>query len=69
VYLLIAGWTDAVAACRSGRVEEVGATRVARLLWSSLHGIVAMSMAVPFAVSRERIQQTADDLLDLALAE
>lgn len=42
--------------------------RVVKLLWFSLHGVVAMAMAMPFAADRKGLEDMADDLLDLTLS-
>ncbi|GHF75577.1 TetR/AcrR family transcriptional regulator [Streptomyces thermodiastaticus] len=68
LHAVMAAWTEAVAACRDGGSAGAGADRVARLLWSSVHGMVAMSMTVPFAVDPQRMEEMAQDLLGLALA-
>ncbi|WP_037578029.1 TetR/AcrR family transcriptional regulator [Phaeacidiphilus oryzae] len=68
-------WTEAVAACRNdpagGPRDEAAPSdaRVARLVWSSLHGMVALAMAMPFPADRAAIAEMADELLGLALAE
>ncbi|POX37469.1 TetR/AcrR family transcriptional regulator [Streptomyces sp. Ru73] len=60
-------WVGAVAACRDGRSGTAEDERVAKLLWFSLHGIVAMAVAMPFAADRQGMAEMADDLLELAL--
>ncbi|UNS95193.1 TetR/AcrR family transcriptional regulator [Streptomyces tubbatahanensis] len=67
LWLVAEAWHDAVAACRPGAAEESGDRRVAKLLWFSLHGVVAMAMSTPFQVDRQALEEMADDLLDLAL--
>ncbi|MFD7919927.1 TetR/AcrR family transcriptional regulator [Streptomyces sp. NPDC059740] len=68
LWLVYERWAEAVAACRVGRGSEADDERVAKLLWSALHGLVAMAMAVPFPVSRRQMVQSADDYLELALS-
>ncbi|MEU4892088.1 TetR/AcrR family transcriptional regulator [Streptomyces sp. NPDC044780] len=62
-------WVEAVSACRGDRTGAADDERVAKLLWFSLHGIVAMSVSMPFAASRQAMEEMADDLLDLALTK
>jgi AcrR family transcriptional regulator len=66
--LLFEVWNEAVFACVGDRPAAVGADRLARLLWSSLHGIVAMAMTMPYQASRQALEETAEDLLDLVMA-
>ncbi|MGY1433672.1 TetR/AcrR family transcriptional regulator [Streptomyces reniochalinae] len=66
LWLVAEAWHDAVAACRRG-ASESDDRRVARLLWFSLHGVVAMAMSTPFQADRQALEEMADDLLDLAL--
>ncbi|GAA2636926.1 TetR/AcrR family transcriptional regulator [Streptomyces axinellae] len=69
LWLVSEVWTGAVSAWRAQEGREPGRDkRVARLLWFSLHGVVAMVMAMPFAADRQALGDMADDLLDLALA-
>ncbi|MDT0473770.1 TetR/AcrR family transcriptional regulator [Streptomyces sp. DSM 41014] len=53
----------------SGRLGPADDARVVRLLWFSLHGVVAMAVAMPFAADRQGLEEMADDLLDLALTK
>ncbi|MBW8088004.1 MULTISPECIES: TetR/AcrR family transcriptional regulator [Streptomyces] len=62
-------WVEAVRACRGDRTGAADDERVARLLWFSLHGIVAMSVSMPFATSGQAMEEMADDLLDLAMTK
>lgn len=57
-------WLDAVAPLRRGG-EGPSDEQLAVLLWASLHGIVSMSVALPFPSDRESVLARADDLLDL----
>ncbi|WP_335975412.1 MULTISPECIES: TetR/AcrR family transcriptional regulator [Streptomycetaceae] len=68
VWLLSGVWQDAVAACRSADPCGERDRKDALLLWSALHGIVAISMALPFEADREIIARRADDLLDRVMA-
>jgi len=45
-----------------------GADRMARLLWSSVYGMVATSVTVPFAADPQRLEERAEDPLGLAPA-
>ncbi|GLV80177.1 TetR/AcrR family transcriptional regulator [Streptomyces hygroscopicus] len=62
-------WLDAVRACRGDRTGAADDERVAKLLWFSLHGIVAMAVSMPFAASGQAMEEMADDLLDLAMTK
>ncbi|MEV8605885.1 TetR/AcrR family transcriptional regulator [Streptomyces griseoviridis] len=53
----------------SGHLGPADDARVVRLLWFSLHGVVAMAVAMPFAADRQGLEEMADDLLDLALTK
>ncbi|MFJ4714521.1 TetR/AcrR family transcriptional regulator [Streptomyces sp. NPDC088785] len=61
-------WTEAVAACRGGDEGPVASGRSTPLLWASVHGLVAMAMAVPFAADRAQLEGMVDELLDLLVA-
>ncbi|WP_329371295.1 TetR/AcrR family transcriptional regulator [Streptomyces sp. NBC_00669] len=69
VWLLYGVWQDAVAACRAARPGAERDRKDALLLWSALHGIVAITMALPFEADLESIAHRADDLLDRVMAE
>ncbi|BBA96145.1 putative TetR family transcriptional regulator [Actinacidiphila reveromycinica] len=69
VWLLYGAWQDAVAACRTARPCAERDRKDALLLWSALHGIVAIAMALPFETDREGIARRADDLFDRVMAE
>ncbi|MFJ8822735.1 TetR/AcrR family transcriptional regulator [Streptomyces sp. NPDC102467] len=60
-------WNDAVAACRSGG-GSAAPDRSTPLLWASVHGLVAMAAAVPFAADRKQLEGMVDELLELVLA-
>ncbi|KOV60530.1 TetR/AcrR family transcriptional regulator [Streptomyces sp. MMG1121] len=68
VWALYETWEDAVAACRGARRASADSELDALLLWSSLHGIVAIAMALPFEADREAIARRADNLLERIMA-
>ncbi|MFG7941676.1 TetR/AcrR family transcriptional regulator [Streptomyces cacaoi] len=67
VWLVSEVWAEAVAACREERTGRADDARVARLLWFSLHGVVAMAMSTPFETDRRALEEMADELLEVAM--
>lgn len=61
-------WAEAVAACRDERSAPADPDRSTSLLWASVHGLVAMAAAVPFAADRHQIEGMVDELIDLVVA-
>ncbi|CAL2059871.1 TetR family transcriptional regulator [Streptomyces murinus] len=68
VWLVLGAWEEALAALPADRSGQVGAEQDALLLWSALHGIVTIAMALPYEVDRRGLIQRADDLLDRIVA-
>ncbi|MET9497240.1 TetR/AcrR family transcriptional regulator [Streptomyces sp. NPDC006552] len=62
-------WDEAVSAYRPAHAAGPERERRVDLLWFSLHGMVAMAVALPFAVDRAALRDRAADLVDLVLAE
>ncbi|MFY4722144.1 TetR/AcrR family transcriptional regulator [Streptomyces sp. LaBMicrA B280] len=68
VWLVLGAWEEALAALPGDRPGQVGAGQDALLLWSALHGIVTIAMALPYEVDRRGLIQRADELLDRIVA-
>ncbi|MFI1605990.1 TetR/AcrR family transcriptional regulator [Streptomyces griseofuscus] len=68
VRLVLGAWEEALAALPGDRSGQVGTGQDALLLWSALHGIVTIAMALPYEVDRRGLIQRADDLLDRIVA-
>lgn len=68
VWLVLGAWEEALAALPGDRSGQVGTGQDALLLWSALHGIVTIAMALPYEVDRRGLIQRADDLLDRIVA-
>ncbi|WP_416485113.1 TetR/AcrR family transcriptional regulator [Streptomyces sp. CL12] len=68
VWLVLGAWEEALAALPADHSGQVGAEQDALLLWSALHGIVTIAMALPYEVDRRGLIQRADDLLDRVVA-
>ncbi|MEV7499088.1 TetR/AcrR family transcriptional regulator [Streptomyces sp. NPDC093018] len=68
VWLVLGAWEEALAALDADRSGQVGTGQDALLLWSALHGIVTIAMALPYEVDRRGLIQRADDLLDRIVA-
>ncbi|QHC28280.1 TetR/AcrR family transcriptional regulator [Streptomyces sp. HF10] len=68
VRLVLGAWEEALAALPADRPGQVGTGQDALLLWSALHGIVTIAMALPYQVDRHGLLQRADDLLDRVVA-
>ncbi|MER8060752.1 MULTISPECIES: TetR/AcrR family transcriptional regulator [unclassified Streptomyces] len=68
VWLVLGAWEEALAALPADRPGQVGAEQDALLLWSALHGIVTIAMALPYEVDRRGLIQRADELLDRIVA-
>ncbi|GAA1162452.1 hypothetical protein GCM10009654_18890 [Streptomyces hebeiensis] len=60
-------WVEKVAVCRADRSGHEEDERLAKLLWSALHGLVGLAMAVPFPADQRNLAQLVDDYLDLML--
>ncbi|MEW2624657.1 TetR/AcrR family transcriptional regulator [Streptomyces sp. NPDC048106] len=69
VWLVLGAWEEALAALPTARSAQVDGGQDALLLWSALHGIVTIAMALPFEVDRRGLARRADDLLDRIVAE
>ena len=63
VTLVLGAWEEALAALSPERPAQVGGGQDALLLWSALHGIVTIAMALPFEVDQDGLARRADDLL------
>ncbi|MFI7383822.1 TetR/AcrR family transcriptional regulator [Streptomyces sp. NPDC049813] len=61
-------WEEAVRAWHAGTGARPERAHRVDLLWFSLHGMVAMAVALPFAVDRAALRERAEDLVDLVLA-
>ncbi|MYR55689.1 TetR family transcriptional regulator [Streptomyces sp. SID625] len=68
VWLVLAAWEEALAACHRARSAQVDAKEDALMLWAALHGIVAIAMALPYEVDTDGIEQRADAVVDRMVA-
>jgi AcrR family transcriptional regulator len=63
-------WTDALSACLGDRgPKSLSPGRKAALLWSGLHGAVALWTALPYSPDRRPVHDLADDLIFELLAK
>ncbi|OLO25763.1 TetR family transcriptional regulator [Streptomyces sp. MNU77] len=74
VRLMLDTWTEAVTACRDipgphPGDERSGDERDALFLWSALHGLVAISMALPFETDPRELAGRVRELVDRIMAE
>ncbi|MGY0488240.1 TetR/AcrR family transcriptional regulator [Streptomyces sp. WG-D5] len=68
IRLVLQAWRDALTACRAAGYSQVDTEQDAVLLWSSLHGMVALAWALPYEVATREITNKADILLDRIVA-
>lgn len=69
VWQLFETWIESVAAWLDGQGGRGDERLVAELVWSSIHGLVALAMSLPFETNIPRLEQMVDKLLDRILAE
>jgi len=63
-------WREALEACASsGRTDRLPVARASVLLWAGLHGVLALSTALPFDPDVAVARGYADDLIAVFLAE
>ncbi|MFB6551231.1 TetR/AcrR family transcriptional regulator [Streptomyces sp. NPDC056405] len=69
VTLVLRAWQVALASCREAGYARVDDEEDAILLWSSLHGMAALAMALPFEREADGLTARVDTLVDRIVTE